>query len=294
MKYTIIFCLLFVLNCKKEFRPQFSLSKDLIENNYYSNIEESVCEAENKNQCKNLPSPDQDEICCYTEFIIDGEIFEEHCEKVPKVLEKAGDLYKTKEYNAFYREQTGYKIYVKKKFYPSGKTETKITCKNGGVSLVYEKKYTDNEIATLKNEKHCLNINEQKESNINFDVGECKDYLILDSSKKDGIDCGYLIYNITLESNRNIIYKTCDLFNLKIYSKMAKLDKSQLFSENYAERVIGEMDIEEKIESFTGELYNSKGEKIKFDSKTEKIIIEGSGYMITVSKYLFLLILILF
>ena len=47
-------------------------------------------------------------------------------------------------------------------------------------------------------------------------------------------------------------------------------------------------------DSFTAEVHNSKGHKIKYDSKTRKFIIEGSGYMLSISKYLFILILILF
>ena len=113
MKFTIIFCLLFVLNSKKEFKSQFSLSKALIKNNIYSSIEESLCEAEDKDECKNLPNPDEDKICCYTEYLIDDEISEEGCEMTSQREVKFGEIYKTKEYRAFYREQAGYKIYVK-------------------------------------------------------------------------------------------------------------------------------------------------------------------------------------
>ena len=295
MKFTIVFCLLFVLNSKKEFKPQFWLPKNLIQNNGYSNIKGSVCEAENKDQCKNLPSPNEDDICCYSQSFFDDEISEEGCEMIPKALEKIGELYKTKEYKAYYREQQGYKIYAKNKTkFPYNKTETIISCKNGESRFVFENKYFDEEITTLKDENHCLNINYQKENDIDLDVGKCEDYLILDTSKKDGIDCGYLVYNINLESKRKVNFKTCELFNLNILSKLAKLDKSLLFGENYAKRVIDKMNIKENIESFTGEYYNLEGKKIKYDSKTDKIIVEGSGYMINISKYLFLLILILF
>ena len=154
MKFTIIFCLLFVLNSKKEFKPQFWLRKTLIKNNDYSNIKESVCKAENKNQCKNLPSPNEDDLCCYSEYFIDDKISEEFCEMIPKALEKAGEIYKTKEFKAFYREQQGYEIYGQNRKFPYEKKETKITCKNGESSFIFENKYLDEEITTLKDERH--------------------------------------------------------------------------------------------------------------------------------------------
>ena len=101
-------------------------------------------------------------------------------------------------------------------------------------------------------------------------------------------------YNINLASKRKVNYKTCSLFNFNLFSKVAKIDKSELFDEHFVEKLIHKMDKKERIESFTGEIYNSKGEKIKYDSKTDKIIIEDSGYMINASKYLFILTLILF
>ena len=48
------------------------------------------------------------------------------------------------------------------------------------------------------------------------------------------------------------------------------------------------------IQNFTVEAHNSKGHKIKYDSLTNNITIEGAGYMLSISKYLFILILILF
>ena len=104
----------------------------------------------------------------------------------------------------------------------------------------------------------------------------------------------YFEYNINLASKRKVNYKTCFLFNLNMLSKFAKIDGSELFNEHDVEKIIHEIDKKDEIESFTGELYNSKGQKIKYDSKTQKIIIIDSGYMITISKYLFLLDLILF
>ena len=165
-----------------------------------------------------------------------------------------------KDFKAMTREQTGYQIYVENMQYPYEKSETTMTCKNGEFSLVVENNFTNNEKNILKNNNHCLNIHYQKENNTDFDVGECKDYLLLDSSKNDGIDCGSYVYNINLQSKNNVYYKTCNLFNLKFISKIANID--QLFDENSAEEIIHKMGIyDDKIESFTAEAYNANGKK---------------------------------
>ena len=293
MKYITIFCLLLLITSKRELKPKFSLSTGLIRNIYESNIKESGCEPETKDKCKNLPSSKENEVCCYTITKKNDTIISEGCTSYPESSVKLAPLYKMKAFKAKTREQVGYLEYVENIEFPSGKSETKMTCKNGEFSSVIENNFTDEEKNILKNNNHCLNINNKKNRHTDFDVGECKDYLLLDSSKSDGIDCGSYVYNINLQSKNNVYYKTCNLFNLKLISKISNIQ--QLFDENSAEEIIHKMGIYgDKIESFTAEAYNSNGQKIKYDSRTNKIIIEGSGFKITASKYLFLIILILF
>ena len=73
---------------------------------------------------------------------------------------------------------------------------------------------------------------------------------------------------------------------------MASLNENEMMDEEEAKEIIHEMGIYENIESFTAEAYNAKGQKVKYDSKTKKVIVAGSGFMLTASKYLFLLFLI--
>ena len=75
---------------------------------------------------------------------------------------------------------------------------------------------------------------------------------------------------------------------------MAKISTDGIFDEEDAREIIREMGKEGNVESFIAEAYNGKGKKITYDSKTKNIVVEGSGFMITASKYLFLLFLILF
>ena len=294
MKYTIIFCLFIVFtNSRKEIKPKFSLENSLIRNSYDSFIKESVCKAETKDKCKALSNPEEDRVCCYMERIVNDKTEEERCRAFPKDIDKRGELVKTKEYKAYKKEEFGYRIYAEEEEDFHDKIEEKITCKKGVYSLVEEDNFSEKEKNNLKDENHCLNIYYKKNSNYKFDVGECNDHLVLDSSKKAGIDCGYFVYNISLESNRIIPYKTCKLFNLKLLSNMNKIDK--IFSEGEIEDIIYSMGIYgDYCKNFTVEAYNTKGHKIRYDSKTDNFIVEGSGYMLNASKYIFLLILIVF
>ena len=109
MKYAIIVCLLFVLiNSKKEIKHKFSLLKDLKGNDYDSN---ASCDADTKDKCKNLPIPEEDEICCYYVSKRDGKITEEGCYDFPSEILEIGDVYLMKEYQAMNRESTGYYSY---------------------------------------------------------------------------------------------------------------------------------------------------------------------------------------
>ena len=217
----------------------------------------------------------------------------ENCRYLSYEVDKLGELYKLKEYKAIQREEIGYDMIVNGEYYPE-KIEETVTCKKGVYSKVTETNYSEKEKNILKDENHCLNIYYKKSNNYNFDVGECKGHSILDSSKEVGIECGNLVYNFTLESKRTISYKTCNLFSLNLFSYMNKINLF-IFSGNTIQEIINSMGIEnDNYANFTVEAYNSKGHKIKYDSKTNKVIIEGAGYNIAASKYLFLLILILF
>ena len=129
---------------------------------------------------------------------------------------------------------------------------------------------------------------------------KCEDYLVLDSSKNIGIECGYRKYNVKLsakEDKKNtseLIVKTCDLFNLKLYSKLCQVYKKKLFDINQVKKYVNTTIY--NIESFTSEIYNKKEEKITYDSETDKFHTtdKSSGFMLFMSEYSFLLFLILF
>ena len=291
MKYTIIFCLLFVLiNSKKEIKHKFSLLKGLKGNDY---DDDSSCDADTRDKCKNLPIPEKGLICCYYEVKTDKNT-EEYCDSYREDIVKYKDIYETKEYKAYLREEYGYGRISRGREPEFKKIEEKVTCKNGGYSYAVDTQYSDKEKAIFKNKEHCLKVSEMRDDDIKYDVGECKNYIVTDSAKSNGIECGYFIMNITLDTKETVYSKTCYLFNLKLMKKVAEVRKEQLFNEDEAQDIIDEMGIEGNVQSFIAEISNGKGKKITYDSKTKKISVEGSGFILTASKYLFLLFIILF
>ena len=218
----------------------------------------------------------------------------EGCQSFPHDIDKRGKMANSKEYYPYIREINGYKKIVEIKFYPR-KTEEIINCKKDVYRIVYNSEYSENEKNVFKDENHCLNIYKKKLDNYQFDVGGCENYLLLDSSKKAGIDCGYFEYNITLESNTTISYKTCHAFNLNLFSYIKDLEKARnMFIEKNLDDIIRSMGYNnDNATNYNVEMHNSKGQKIKYDSRTGEVIIKCAGYMLSISKYLFILILIL-
>ena len=298
MKYTIIICLLFVLsNSLKEFNNKFSKEKSLLRENNGLNIEDSVCHAKTKDKCKALPITEDNGVCCYFEEKINDKIVEERCDSFPFDIDKRGEMINLKEFYSFNRELNGYKIIIEGQEDFPEKSEEIIICKKGVYRLVEDNVYSEKEKNVLEDENHCLNIYHKKLENYEFNTGECTSHLLLDSSKKAGLECGYFEYNITLESNRTISFNTCNLFNLKLFSKMSEVKKfsSMMFNSKDFYDIINSMGYyNDYFDSYTVEVHNSKGHKIKYDSRTGEVIIKDAGYMLSISKYLFILILILF
>ena len=49
--------------------------------------------------------------------------------------------------------------------------------------------------------------------------------------------------------------------------------KNEIPDKKFVEEMVREMGKEENVESFTYEAYNAKGDKVKYDSKTDKISV---------------------
>ena len=301
MKYIIFLYLLFEFINSKELKYRFGIPKALIRN-YNTIIKESeeteVCQAETKAQCIAIKNPSEDAICCFSQIKMAGITIIQACSDFPKELLSFSDLFETKEFKAYLREEYGYQIYSQGQEMPEVSTEIKVTCKDGQFSMaLFEKAYSDKEKKIFLDDNHCLNINAKKLDNYKYDVGECKEGLVTDNSKSNKIECGTFIYNILLKNGTTINYKTCNLFNLKIFSQVADLDLDSLLDEEDNDSINGilnSMEIYDGYIKYTSEAYNSKGQKVTFDSETKQIIVEGSANLLIASKFLLLLILFLF
>ena len=313
MNYKIIFCLLFALiNSKKEFHPLFgktmtnNLSNKIYSSDYLGGIKKYCVEDYTKDQCLATIIPGSNYQCCY-EIIKSDFGNPEKCSKYPKDLELYQKLSKSSKYKACLKEYYGHRKY--KKYLPE-RTKMNINCNNGEFTINFGyDTYTENEQNILKNENHCLNKKSLKEKDFNYDVGKCEEGLLINSSKSLGLECGYFLYNIKINSEISLTYKTCDIFNLDMYSTILKIDPY------YFDRQVASITYElsyTDFESYNAEIYDIKGNTIKYDFITQKIIIDGPedepapnpefnpndiqsiGYTLTFSKYLFILILILF
>ena len=302
MKYILIYWFLFVLiTSKKEFQENFTQKKTIFLESFASEENESECQSNTKEGCINKPNPEDNKVCCFYERKINGRTIKSGCESTKLEMITHQDLFKMQEFETYVKEIRGYGMYVEKSESHYKSDAIKYTCKDNEISTTFHNDYTDQDIETLKSRKHCLYINEnERRIDDDDETLKCEDYLVLDSSKNIGIECGYRKYNVKLsakEDKKNtseLIVQTCDLFNLKLYSKLCQVYKKKLFDINQVKKYVNTTMY--NIESFTSEIYNKKEEKITYDSETDKFHTtdKNSGFMLFMSEYLFLLFLILF
>ena len=287
----IIFLLFALINSKLEFTPHLGNLKVLLDNNYASGFldEKLNCTGETEDQCVAESVPDEYYQCCYKEYPFMEDILGS-CGKYLKDMNELKNLYNSKQYRAFEKEDLGYITYVENGGEIQRKEEN-LTCSNGQINFVEDGEFNENDQKKLKNENHCLNKFESKYSNYSYDVGKCEEGLLTDNAKKAGLECGYMVFKIKINSEKTINYKLCYPFELEFQYETVKLEHqyypfhAKNFIKNYGY---------DNYESFTFEIYNTKGQKVKYDSKTDKIITENAGSILSASIYLFLLILILF
>ena len=176
----------------------------------------------------------------------------EGCEVFPHDIDKIGEMTNSKEFYSYNREINGYKIIVEGGNYPE-KSEEIVTCKNGVYRKVYNNVYSENEKNVLVDENHCLSIYHKNMETADFNALECESHLLLDSSKKAGLECGYFTYIVKLESKNTISFITCYLFNLNLFSKMSEIKAfNTMFNYQDLEYTVYSMGYEsEKIKNYT-------------------------------------------
>ena len=304
MKFKIIFCLLFVLiNSKKEFNPFFEKTVNILSKSYSSDSlgETDYCgEASTKDQCLAITNPKQNFQCCYMITKTD-ETSAETCQEFTENIESIKKIINTSSYKAVLKETFGYLKFVYGMQIP--RTEINANCKNGQFSIsTGNDVYSQNDQTILKDNNHCFNKFYLKLANKDYDIGKCEEGLLLDSSKSVGLECGYFLINAKINSEKSISYKTCFFFNLDYLFGITTIEPETF--DNLVQPIVLSLGYS-SFESYTVEFYDVKGKKVTYDSTTKKTIIDdpdvnpdvnpaSPGYMLTISKYIFLFFLILF
>lgn len=276
MKYTIIIiCALFSL-----INPKLS--------------EDSYCDAETKEECLKINEPIESYQCCYMESKYDEYSQPDTCTLYNKEIDGIQNFFNSEEYKALNKEINGYQKYNHQG--EDQKKEFHLYCNNGEINYsIGGDEYTENEQKILTDKNLCYNKYYSKTLDYSFDVGQCEDGLLLDSSTKSGFTCGNLL--IKIKADKEINFQSCFPFNLAYFSNQIKTSLSLNFK-NQLKAFVDEIVEKQEItgyQSFTAEYYNKKGQKFKYDSKTGNFDFgENYGSILKASKYLSLLILILF
>ena len=336
MKYSILLCLLLVLvNSKIE--PKSFLTKvikNFSEDEDYGDEDDDLCYSiSGKKECRNTLFPEKDLMCCYLSAKVEEFPQEEGgCIPMPTVIDLFSDLASLTETKAIVKEVFGYYLYhINKEEIPeeyeeflAHKANINLQCKNLDFSYNYEP-YTGKEKTILKSDSHCLqhissSINDDEPPMLE-DGTQCENFLLLESSEKAGVECGYL--NIFAQkgndTDNNITLSTCMFFNEKVLKKIFETDlikklikeakkkaeeevknpenlKSSEEDEEYpSEKGEDYDDDDEEISKITVEFRNGEGKTFSYtyDSSVPDEI-NNNSCLIAASKFLFLFILFLF
>ena len=116
---------------------------------------------------------------------------------------------------AYYKEAWGYVVNNVVTGAAGGKVEKTYNCKDGTATMRFGfDTYTEEEIEILQSDEHCLayfyGLNE-------FTTKEdCFNSVILPSSKKVGLSCGYFEFDIKFSDGTSKNLKSCNIFNKDI------------------------------------------------------------------------------
>ena len=282
MKYILLFCFLIALSHSK--LPKISF-KSFLENLNSDFDEEDPCRTQkDKASCLAFPSVLSYAQCCYIKAVDDG-IPNEECQLSPKPLKDITDIVKAKQFDPLTREVYGFMKYGSGEDVPDASVmKVEVNCPDGDLEFSFEGyKYTDDEAKTLASEDHCLyytlsSFMDPTKKGYVWENGK-----LLKSAKDADIECGNLAVTVKSGSTETS-FKTCMLVAYDMFSKM---NMPKILNEQIKEM------ISEGADKVVVELSDSKGRTIKYDSETGKIIANNSS-ILTISKYLFLLILFLF
>ena len=246
--------------------------------------------------------------CCMLKMV-DSEEEEEFCSLFGGSTKEAQQFESSTKIQSLLKEIFGFTVYGMSEFYENDSEELANSlrhkqiykCKDGDYTFSYGYyNYTSQEKAILKSSKHCLRyfysyVLDEDFLNNMPSKDKCFNADISESSKNNGIECGYYEFNIKFVSGKSKIFKSCYLLSNDIFS--TKKIESESKANFQAMGVMFAQYVGETFLSYSLDLSDSKGNKLSYDSLNDKVSNpsqQGSSQIAFYSKYLFLFILFLF
>ena len=220
-------------------------------------------------------------------------------EKKYKALQK--ELYGFLKYGLYIYEDNGEKYYIA----PNLSHNQTYKCKDGSykISFGYDT-YTENEKKVLESDNHCLKYfyRHMYEENFEYDEEKDKYYLkqvsnndcfnanLLQSSKDDGISCGYYEFKLNYVDGTTDTLTTCYFYNENFYKNGEFDEQTKIEFETLINQYSSENGKVSK--SYITQFSDSEGNTYVFDSSTGKIeSSNGSFYKLNFMILILFLIL---
>ena len=247
---------------------------------------------QDRNTCSSVKLSSGIYQCCRvdTTTFIYGEHSASMCSiqiKPIKILQEELEKETTK---ALYKEMWGYI------FYSHGPSTISIMkallnydCIDGKATVKFGfDTYTNEEIKILQSENHCMSyfygFNEFTSKE------ECFNSVLLPSSEKLGLTCGYFEFNIKYSDGTSENIKSCNIFNKDVITSARLDDKSK---ESFESFVHSNQDDGKIVLSYQVAFSDDEGNNVVYDSLTQRINLKNSQKIISTVKYLIFISLLL-
>ena len=212
------------------------------------------------------------------------------CVPMPTIIDSFSNLASLTETKAIAKEIIGYYLYnpnidrnpEEDDVIPDEKVNVNFYCKNSQFSYNYEP-YTGKEKSILESNAHCLehisSSIKNKEVPMLEDGFKCEDKLLLESSEKAGVECGYLTVFAQRgnDTDNNQTVSTCMFFNEKVLKQIFETDLIKQLIKKAKEQYEKEEKKTEKIKSSEEdgeEQEKEEGEDYDEDEEITKVSIE--------------------
>ena len=148
--------------------------------------------------------------------------------------------------------------------------DIQISCKDDNIQMFASRdNFTQEEKERFKSDKLCIKFFlSDAEEDINNTT--CFDSIVATAGKNSGVSCGFFEFTLNFDDNTNSHFNTCLLFNDDIIKNKNIGYWTKLFSlSSSMEKTVK---LGKSLSSFMITFSNSKGNKLKYDSSTDKII----------------------